>query len=291
MTVTIEQSYINTFSSNIMNLVEQKTAALKGIFGEEFKTGEKHFFERLGSFTATEIVSRMQATEMQDPSHSRRMATVKVFGASVGFDILLDKIKLLIDPLSDYAMKLASAHGRVYDSEVIDAIIGNAQTDKTGSTAVALPSGQKIAHGSAGLTVAKLHSALKNFKKNFIDPNTTDVFLIVGAEGVEDLYTDTSNVLTSFDFQAGKPISDGSMPKFRGVNIVSSELIPDITPGSQARALLVTRAAVKVAVSDGLTLKTAELPTNNFNTLISSYSSVGAVRMEEEQVVEIAYNY
>ena len=97
MTVTIEQSYINTFSSNIMNLVEQKTAALKGLFGEEFKTGEKHFFERLGSFTATEIVSRMQPTEMQDPSHSRRMATVKVFGASVGFDVLLDKIKLLID--------------------------------------------------------------------------------------------------------------------------------------------------------------------------------------------------
>ena len=72
---------------------------------------------------------------------------------------------------------------------------------------------------------------------------------------------------------------------------ISSELIPDITDGSVARALLVTRAAVKVAVSSGLTLKTAELPTNNFNTLISSYSSVGAVRMEEEQVVEIAYSY
>ena len=45
------------------------------------------------------------------------------------------------------------------DDEIISALIGSANTGKTGSTSVALPAAQKIAHGSAGLTIAKLVEA------------------------------------------------------------------------------------------------------------------------------------
>ena len=73
MTVTIDQNYIDQFSAGIHSLLEQETAKFKGIFTEEHSSGEKHFFERLGSFTAKEVVGRLQTTDLQDPAHSRRM--------------------------------------------------------------------------------------------------------------------------------------------------------------------------------------------------------------------------
>ena len=46
------------------------------------------------------------------------------------------------------------------DDEIIAAVSGNAFGGETGSTTIALPSGQKITEsGTAGLTIAKLRTA------------------------------------------------------------------------------------------------------------------------------------
>jgi hypothetical protein len=288
MTITIDASYINQFSDNIHSLLEQESSKVRGIFMEEEKAGEKHFFERLGSFTAKEVIGRLSTTDLQDPAHTRRMATVRLYEASTYLDDI-DKIKMLIDPTSEYAKKLARAHGRNFDDVVIEAIKGTANTGKDGSGTQSLPSAQKIAHGSAGLTVAKLNQALRIFEADEIDVDGTELFLLVGALGVEDLYGDSTNQLTSFDFQEGKPISSGSLPKFRGVNIVRTQRIPHITADTTYRALLVTKEAVKVAVAKQLEVKTAERADLNFAAQISTYMALGAVRMEDKQVVEIAF--
>lgn len=288
MTVSIDTSYINQFSGNIHSLLEQETSKIRGIFSEEEKSGEKHFFERLGDFTAQKITSRLAATNLQDPSHTRRMATVSLYEASTSLESI-DKIKLLIDPTSDYAMKLARAHGRNFDDVVIEAIKGTANTGKDGSGTQTLPTAQKIAHGSAGLTVAKLNEALKIFESDEVDVDSTDLFLLVGALGVEDLFGDSTNQLTSFDFQQGKPISTGALPTFRGVKIVRTQRVPAITADTTFRALLVTKEAVKIAIGRQLDVKSAERPDLNFALQISTYMALGAVRMEDKQVVEIAY--
>lgn len=290
MTISIDTSYINQFSDNIHNLLEQKSSKLRGIFPEEEKHGEKHFFDRLGSLEATEVIGRLEETELLDPAHSRRMATVKLYGASTYLDNI-DKIKMLIDPTSEYAMKLAAAHGRNFDKVVFAALYGTAATGKEGSGTQTLPSAQKIAHGSAGLTTAKLHSGLKILQAAEVDLAFTEIFLATDAEGINDLFTDTTNQLTSFDFQAGKPISTGELPSFRGVKIIHSELIPDLTVGSEARALMFTRDAVRIAIGKQLEVKMAERPDLNFMAQISTYMALGAVRIEDQRVVEIAFNY
>lgn len=286
MTVTIDQSYIDQFSANIHSLLEQGTSKFKGIFMEENASGEKHFFERLGSFTASEVTGRLETTDLQDPNHSRRMATVKLYQASTYMDNL-DKIKLLIDPTSEYSMKLAKAHGRNYDDIVIDALLNAAATGKDGSGSASLASANKIAAGGTGMTVAKFNEGLKIMEADEVDIDAGNVYIAVGAAGVEDLLGDSSNQFTSFDFQESKALATGNLPSFRGVKIIRTQRVPD--NGSDKRAIMFTDESVKVAVAKSLEIKTAERPDLNFAQQISTYMALGAVRMEENLVVEISY--
>lgn len=287
MTATVDTSFINQFSDNLHMLLEQKGSKLRGVLPVEVANGEKHFFERLGNMSANEVLGRLDTTNLQDPAHSRRMATVKRYEASTYLDDI-DKFKLLIDPTSDYAKKLANAHGKNFDATVIAEIVGTASTGKDGSGSTVLPSAQKIAHGSAGLTVDKFNQALRILESDEVDIED-ELILLVGARGREDLLGDSSNQLTSFDYQNGKVMADGKFPSFRGVRIIHTERITDITADTTFRAVLMTKDSVKIAMSHDLEIKVAERPDLNFAQQISTYMMFGAVRMEEKRVIEIAY--
>jgi len=82
-----------------------------------------------------------------------------------------DKVRMLADPTSTYAMAAAAGMGRAMDDVIITAAIGSSSTGSSGSTSTALPSGQKIVHGSAGLTIAKLINAKKILDQNNVDPS------------------------------------------------------------------------------------------------------------------------
>ena len=286
MTVTVDQSYINQFSDN-MHILLRPEGSLRSILPVEVANGEKHFFERLGAFQASEVVGRLDTTNLQDPAHSRRMATVRRYEASTYLDDI-DKFKLLIDPTSEYAMGLAKAHTKNFDEVVLADLVGSASTGKDGSGSTALPAAQKIAHGSSGLTVAKFNQALRILQADEVDVED-NLVLITNALGIEDLLGDSGNQLTSFDFQDRKVMADGKLPKFRGVEILHSERAAHITQDTTYRAILMSKNAIKVAMAHDLEVKVAERPDLNFAHQVSTYMMFGAVRMEEKRVIEIAY--
>lgn len=287
MTVTIDSNYINQFSGNMYNLVEQKMSKTRGIFNTEMANGEKHFFDRLGSLSANEIVGRLQAPVLQDPAHSRRMATVGRFETSVTLDNI-DKLKMLIDPTSDYSIKMAAALGRKYDEVVFNALLGSAATGQTGSGSTAFDSNNVIAAGGTGFTVAKFDQALRILEAAEVDVDG-DLFLFIDAYGIEDLLGDSTNKLTSFDFQGDNYVlNGGKLPQYRGVNVIRTQRVP-VVSSTDNRALLCTRDALKVAMAHDLEVKTAERPDLNFALQLSAYMMMGAVRMEEAQVVDIKF--
>lgn len=289
MAATITTAFISQFSDNLHHLVEQRGSKLRPSVKVEMAKGEKHFFDRLGSFEASEITSRLETTNLIDPAHSRRMASVLRYDASTYLDDI-DKLKMLVDPTSDYAIKLARAHGRKLDDVILAAMLGTAATGAAGAGSQAFDtSNQQIAHGSAGLTVAKLNQALRILEANDVDVDDVKLYLAIGALAVEDLLGDTSNQITSFDFQDGKVLSDGKLPSFRGVNIIRTQRIPDETAATTYRGLLYTEDNMKVAMASDIEVKTAERADLNFAQQISTYMMYGAVRMEETTVVDILY--
>jgi len=287
MAATITASYIDQFSDNLHHLVEQRGSKLRSSVKVEMAKGEKHFFDRLGSFEASEITQRLENTNLIDPNHTRRMASVARYEASTYLDDI-DKLKMLIDPSSDYAIKLARAHGRKLDDIIIDAMLGTASTGRDGSGSTAFDTAnQQIAHGSTGFTVAKFNQALRILEGNDVDVDDVKLYLALGARGVEDLFAE--NNVVSFDFQNSKALSDGKMPSFRGVNIIRTQRITDETADTTYRGILYTEDAVKVAIAKDLEVKAAERADLNFVQQISTYMMYGAVRMEEDLVVDVLY--
>lgn len=288
MTNTLDQAYVSQFSDNIHHLVREGGSKLLGLFSTETARGEKHFFERLGNLTVTQITSRLQATNLQDAPHSRRMATIKRFEGAIALD-KLDQLQMLIDPSTDYSRKLAEAHGKNFDLEIYASMLGTAATGKDGTGSQAFSSGQRIAHGSAGMTVAKLNQALRILQANEVDTDATPVYLTIDPYALEDLLGDSSNQMTSFDYQESKVMANGGLPSFRGTKIIKTVRVPDETAGVTHRSLLFTRDTMKIAMPESMEVKMGEDVTRNFAPVIGTYMAFGSVRMEETTVVDILF--
>jgi len=287
MTASIQTNFISQFSDNLHSLVEQRGSKLRPSVKVEMAKGEKHFFDRLGSFEASEITSRLENTNLIDPAHSRRMASVARYDASTYLDDI-DKLKMLIDPTNDYAIKLARAQGRKLDDVILAAMLGSASTGVAGAGSTAFDaSNQQIAHGSAGFTVAKFNQALRILEGNDVDVDDVRMYLAIGARAVEDLFAEDDVV--SFDFQNSKALASGKLPSFRGVNIIRTQRIPDKTASTTYRGLLYTEDNMKVAMNKDIEVKVAERADLNFVQQISTYMQYGAVRMEESTVVDVLY--
>lgn len=289
MAATINTAFISQFRDNLHSLVEQRGSKLRPSVKIDMAKGEKHFFDRLGSFQATEITDRLQDTNLIDPSHSRRMATVRRYTADTYLDDI-DKLKMLVDPTNDYAIKLARAQGRQLDDIILEAALGTAATGKDGSGSAAFDTAnQQVAHGSEGMTVAKLNEAIRKLVANDVDVDDVKLYLLINAKAEEDLLNDSNNQLTSFDFQDKKVMAEGGLPKFRGVNIIRCQRIPDETADTTHRSLLYTEDAIRVAMAKDIEVKTAERADKNYVHQVSTHMQYGAVRIEEELVVDILH--
>lgn len=274
------------FKDTIHSVLEQKGSKARTSVKVELAQGEKHMFERLASFTASEITSSRQPTNLQDALHTRRMATVRLYEASTSLDDL-DDIKMMIDPTHDYTVKLARAHGRNLDTIIFDAMLGTASTGKDGTGTQTLGAGQQIAHGSTGFTVAKFNAALRIMEAAEVDVDGTRLYLALAALGVEDLMGENS--IISVDYQNEKALSNGTLPRFRGVNIMRTQILAHETAGTTYRGILYTEDAVRVAIAKDMVVNTGLDPSLNFLPVINTKMAFGAVRMEEELVVDVLY--
>ena len=289
MSSTYEQAYINRFSDDLRHLVEQTASKLRPAVKIEMAKGENHFFNRLGTFTASQRTARNEAVDLQDAPHSRRMATIKTYDAATTIDTI-DEVKTAIDPTSAYAMKLARAHAKNLDDVIIEAALGSASTGKDGSGSQAFDtSNQQIAHGSAGFTVAKFNQAMRILEGNEVDiDGGVDLVLLLGARGVEDLLGESNFV--SFDFQETKTLAGRKLPAFRGVNIIRTQRVTDKTSGTTFRGLMMTTDTIRVAMAKDLKVDISDRKDlKGHPKQIYTETSFGAVRMEEETIVDVLY--
>ena len=283
MSTQITTAFVNQFSANVQMLSQQMGSLLRNAVDVESVNGEKAFFDQVGSAAAVKKTSRHADTPLIDTPHSRRMVTMSDFQYADLIDDQ-DRVRLLIDPTSTYGRAAAAAMGRAMDDEIIAAALGTALTGKDGSTSTALPSGQKIAVASAGLTIAKLVSAKEILDAASVDPSIPR-HIVVSPKQISDLLNNTT--VTSSDFNTVKALAQGEINTFVGFNfIVSNRLTTD---GSGDRQVIAFASdGIKVAMGKEPTAKIEERADKSYATQIYYCQTMGATRMEEAKVVEIA---
>ena len=283
MSTQITTAFVNQFSANVQMLSQQMGSLLRNAVDTESVNGEKAFFDQVGQAAAVLRTSRHQDTPLVDTPHTRRMVTMSDYEYADLIDDS-DKVRLLVDPTSTYSRAAAAAMGRAMDDVIITAALGTSQTGKDGSTSTTLPAGQKIAHGSAGLTIAKLVSAKELLDAASVDPSIPR-HIIVSPKQISDLLNNTT--VTSSDFNTVKALAQGEINSFVGFNfIVSNRLNTD--SNSDRQVIAFAQDGLKLAVGKEPAARIDERADKSYSTQVYYCQTIGATRMEEEKVVEIA---
>ena len=281
MSTQITTAFVNQFSSNVQLLSQQKGSLLRGAVSEESVTGEKAFFDQVGSSAAIKRTSRHADTMIQDTPHSRRMVTMDTYEWADLIDDS-DKVRMLIDPTSTYAQAAAAAMGRAMDDSIISAATGTSKTGSSGAADTDMISGNIIAHGSADLTVAKLIQAKKILDEGSVDASIARYIAVAPAQ-VEALLGTTQ--VTSSDFSNIKALVQGEVDTFMGFKFIMSTRL---AVASNIRTCFAwAEDGVKLAVGKDVMAKIDERADKSYATQVFYCSTFGSTRMEEAKVVSV----
>jgi hypothetical protein len=267
-------------------LSQQMGSKLRSSVDVEKITGKNAFFDQVGVTAAQLRTSRHGDTPQIDTPHSRRRLSLADYEwADLVDDV--DKVRMLVDPTSSYARAAAAAMNRAMDDVIITAFNASANTGVAGGTSTALPSGQKTATSdqSDGLTIAKLLAAKKILDDNDVDPSLKR-YIVCGPQQISDLLGTTQ--VTSSDYNVVRALATGAINSYLGFEfIMSTRLNKDATNTTDRLVFAYTEDAIKLGIGKDISAKISERADKSYSTQVYYCMSLGAVRMEEEKVVQI----
>ena len=286
MSNQITTAFVEQYKNNVSLLSQQQGSRLRSACDVETITGKNAFFEQIGSTSAQVRTSRHGSTPQIDTPHDRRRVSLADYEWADLIDDQ-DKIRMLIDPTT-YSKAAAAAMGRSMDDVIITALGGTAATGVSGATSTALGAGQKpfSSSQSDGLTITKLLKAKELMDLADVDPSLKRYF-VCGAKQMTDLLATTE--VKSSDFNTVKALAQGQLNSFLGFEFIMSNRLPfDATNTDDRLCYGFTEDAIKLAVGKDVTAKITERADKSYSTQVYYCMSIGAVRMEEDKVVQIA---
>ncbi len=283
MSSQITTAFVQQYRANVMHLSQQKGSRLRNTVSTETVAGESGYFDRIGASAAVVRTTRHGDTPLMNTPHSRRKLDLADYEWADLCD-KQDKVRMLIDPQSEYAMVGANAMGRSMDDVVITAANGTAKTGKDGSGSAAFPAAQQIAAGGGGLTLAKLIATAELFNSNEVDPDDNKT-MVIGPKQVTDLLN--LSQIQSVDTNRLRALVDGSVVRYMGFDFIMSNRL-NVDGSSDRLCLAYTKSAVTLGIGEDVVTKITERDDKSYSTQVYLRMSLGAVRMEEAQVVEIA---
>lgn len=273
--------YSKQFDDNVRLLAQQMDHRLAGTYITGNLVGEEGFTETLGKTEFQKKNQRFQEIDECVMDEGRRKYTTDFFWWARSIDTE-DKLKMLVDMQSKYMMAAKAAANRKRDQILLNALIGTAYTGKDGTTAVTLPSTQKIDDaGTTAMTLDKLASIVKTFKDRDVMDQT--IYIAWSPEAESQLMADSK--VTSMDYNTQRVLMQGKLEEFYGCKFILTNLLGK---SSTTRTCIAwTADAVELAVSQEVRSDISQrknivgLPWRSYMDF-----SIGATRLEEEKVIQ-----
>lgn len=284
MSTQVETAFVQQYSSTLATLVQQKGSRLRSAVRNETLTGRYGFWDQIGSVEAQERTARHGNSPILDTPHARRRVSGRDFEWGDLVDTQ-DKVRMLIDPASTMLQSAMWSLGRKIDDLIITAATGTAYTGETGSTSVPLPTTQKIAVASTGLTLAKLLSA-----KEILDGNETDPdeprYIACAAKQITNLLNTTE--VKSADYNTVKALASGQLDTFLGFKFIRTQRLGQLTSTTHRAVIAWVQSGILLATQKDIMGRIAERADKSFANYAYACLTAGATRMEEKKVVQIA---
>jgi len=287
MSFEITTAFVKQYSGNVQLLSQQQGSRFRHAVREESQEGKHGFYDQIGATTARKRTERHGDTPLISTPHGRRRVGLVDYDWADLIDNM-DKVRMLIDPTSPYALNASWAMGRATDEEIIAAFTATSYTGEEGSTPVTFPAAQKI-DISGTLTLAYLLKA-----KEMLDAAEVD-------ENIKRYFTCSANILsdllviekiTSADYQTIKALVHGEINQFLGFEFIRSEKLPldrnGAGGGSGDRSCFAwAEDGMLLAVGQNPVGRISERDDKNYSTQVFYSQSLGSTRMEEKKIVEV----
>jgi len=306
---SIDTAFIEGFRNNIMMLSQQKEARLFGKSRNEQQIGEVDSYEQIDASDAVDILDRHGDTPIVNTPHARRQVALE--DADWG-DLIdkMDRVRMLIRPDDAYVQTAVWALNRKKDDIFIAAALGPARTGKKGLTTATLGFSNQLVcvddagGGAAGLNVFALTLLQQKFHDADIDEDMVK-HLAIGSRQLQQLLNDPK--ATNADFTTVRALVNGKLNEFMGFVFTRTNRLPLTTvdvhynaadgsvvvgPGPSTlgagarRCIAWSEQGMLSAHAVDTIARISERDDKRYSTQIYVAHSVGAVRMEEDQVVE-----
>ena len=287
MSFQVTTAFVQQYTTNVGLLLQQRGSRLRDCVTVGSYTGKAaKVVEQIGSVTAQAKTSRHADTPLISTPHDARWCHPTDYEWADMIDDQ-DKLRMLIDPTSPYAMNGAYALGRAMDSLIITAALGTALTGENGSTSTSFTAGNTIAVGGTGLTVAKLRSARKLLLAAEVDVEMDPLYIAVTATQLDELLGTTE--VTSSDYNTVKALVSGNVDTFLGFKFIHTELL-GLDGSGDRRCIAWAKSGLHLGMWNDITTKISERADKSYATQVYVKGTFGATRTEESKVVEIICN-
>ena len=294
MSSQITEAMVQQYGTNFRTLFQQKESRLAPWCQMEGNiVGQSKSVERIGKAEAYDITSRGADTKYVEVPHSRRWIDLQDKGWAELIDEM-DKIRMLADPTSPYAAMALAALNRQKDDIILAAARGSVRTN---NGSIALPTAQKIVHGSANLTLAKLLQCKEIMDANEVDDDASMAangqsatesasrVIVVNAKMLTSLYGTTE--IKSADYSAVKALYQGQISEYLGFRFVRSERLAKDATVTTGYAVAWSKSCMALGIGKDVITSIDPMPGKNYSVQVYARMAIGAARLEDEGVVEI----
>ena len=279
MSITISNVYVQTFENNVRHLAQQSEARLRMCVQERAVSSEKHNWETMGANEASPKAGPRTPTPENDSAWERRTSIAETFDIGDTTE-QEDPVQMLVDPNSNIARSIGMAMRRQQDDVIIAAATGDSR-DGDGAS-IPFPVGQVVGDGTVPFTFDGVTEVYEKFMENDIDPDVTK-YMVIGPKQLRKMQQLTE--YTSSDYVNIKALaSSGFVKAWMGFDwIVSTRLLEPDT--DELSCFAKTDRAIGLQMNRDITTRVAEDPSTSFLWRIYAYMTLGAIRVEDEQIV------
>jgi hypothetical protein len=321
MSFSIPTAFVEEYNDNVYHLTQQKKARLFGKSRRETQESKTEYFERISDTDSNEVTERHGDTILGDIEHTRRAVDTTDYDWAQLVD-KEDKLRVKIGIEGEYVKAAVKAMNRRRDDVFIAAALGNARSGVSGGTNVALPSSQKVVattgvngSGASGFNTFTLTLVQKKFDEADIDEDDEDSKKYFAYSSAQKQGLLNDDQATNADYAMIKALVEGKITEWMGFKFIRTERLPVTAAATyfndETGAVLASNTDATLAAGarrcfawceDGMVSSTGMFGRMSQNGMFVDIGprrdkrvnnqvyveiSVGAVRMEEEKVVEV----
>ena len=294
-TYSVPEHHVKMYTANVQAALNKKGGILMPLVSSNTYMGEKsQVVNFIGKVEFVERDTPYADTKLTELEHTQVWVSGKEYDCAVLVD-RLDTLKMIYDPTSPYVERFREAAARKMDEIIMDKYFATMKTGKDGTSSTAFPAANIVAHGNSGMTVAKLRSLRKLYKKNHVDVRSVKPYIAVTSEETDDLLGEVA--VGSSDYNAVKPLVDGEVTQFMGFVFVpyendGSDLngkgIPTFSDsGTVRRCPSWVNEGMHYGAWDGLTITIGNRADKNNIKQIHGTFTGGATRRENGKVFQV----